>query len=247
MSFGIYIHVPFCRRRCVYCDFYLTTNTNLIDDFVKSLCSEIALFAAETEDKHADTVFFGGGTPGLLGKKHLSDIFESLYRNFNIADGAEISLECNPEDISDDESKLKDFSSAGINRLSIGVQSFHGDELKFLTREHTARDSRESVIKAKKYFKNVSADIIYSLPGQTKEKLLLNLKEAEDLRIPHVSAYTLIFEKGTLLYRDMSNNKVKQNPDTVESELYHTANDYLRSLGYNHYEVSNYARKDFES
>lgn len=247
MSFGIYIHVPFCRRRCRYCDFYLTTNTKLTGDFTESLEEEMRMFAAEYGRLKADSIFFGGGTPSMLDLNQLNGIVNALRRYFDVSPDSEITLECNPEDISADDVKLKGLKDAGVNRLSIGAQSFDETELKFLTREHTPSDSKQSVINALKFFDNVSVDIIYSIPGQTRDSLLKNLEVLNSLGVPHVSAYTLIFEKGTLLYDEMSKKKVAQNSDAVESALYHAANDFLGSNGYEHYEISNYARKGFES
>ncbi len=247
MSSGIYIHVPFCRRRCRYCDFYISTNQKLTGSFTEALINEIGMFSAANGRKKIDSVFFGGGTPSLLDKKQLESILNALRKSFDVSEDTEITLECNPEDISGDENMAKDFHDCGINRLSIGAQSFNDEELKFLTREHNACDSEKSVINAMKHIGNVSVDLIYSIPGQTAEKLLRNLEKAKSLNVPHVSAYTLIFEKGTLLYKQMSSGKVSQNSDETESVLYSTVNDYLKPNGYVHYEVSNYAMPGFES
>ncbi|MDD5362948.1 MAG: radical SAM family heme chaperone HemW [Ignavibacteria bacterium] len=247
MSSGIYIHVPFCHRRCTYCDFYLTTNTKLTDIFIKSLVKEFELVSKSLENKDIDSVFLGGGTPSILNKQQLSAVFSALKNYFNLSGESEITIECNPEDISKDTEKLEYFRNCGINRISIGTQSFINNELYFLTREHTEEDSVKAVRNAKNIFDNVSVDLIYSIPAQTEKSLMYNLDKIIELDIPHVSAYTLIFEEGTLLHKAYSKKKINKNTDAKESELYFLVNNYLASKGYMHYEVSNYAKPGFES
>jgi oxygen-independent coproporphyrinogen III oxidase len=247
LSTGIYIHVPFCRRRCTYCDFYLTTNTKLTDIFIKSLVKEFELVSKSLENKDIDSVFLGGGTPSILSKEQLSSVFSALKKYFVVSEDAEITIECNPEDISKDTEKLEHFRNCGINRISIGTQSFLNNELYFLTREHSEEDSAKAVMNAKKIFDNVSADLIYSIPAQTEKSLTHNLEKIIELDIPHVSAYTLIFEEGTLLHKAYSKKKINKNTDVKESELYFLVNEYLAAKGYTHYEVSNYAKPGFES
>jgi oxygen-independent coproporphyrinogen III oxidase len=247
LSTGIYIHIPFCRRRCTYCDFYLTTNTKLIDGFVKSLTKEIKLVSKTLANRDIDSIFLGGGTPSILNRDQLSTVFSTLRENFNVSEESEITIECNPEDISKDTEKLEYFGNNGINRISIGAQSFINSELYFLTREHTQDDSIKAAKNAKKIFDNVSVDLIYSLPGQSESSLLRNLETIGELDIPHVSAYTLIYEEGTLLYKAYTKKKISRNSDVKESELYFLVNNTLESNGYNHYEVSNYANPGFES
>ncbi len=247
MSFGVYIHVPFCRRRCAYCDFYLTTNTRLIEDFVAALINEIGIFSELTPGSNVDTVYFGGGTPSMLDPKQINLILETLDRHYAITDNPEISIECNPEDILSGNNMLEDYAKCGINRLSIGVQSFLDDELKFLTRCHDASGSFKSVQTAKNFFGNVSVDVIYSIPGKSKASALKNIDAVLNLGVPHVSAYTLIFEKGTLLHKAFEKGNVNPNTDTEEAELYFAIGDTLLKNGYNHYEVSNFAKPGFES
>ncbi len=247
MSFGIYIHVPFCRRRCAYCDFYLTTNTRLIDDFINALNNEIRIFSGLTSDRNIDTVYFGGGTPSMLLPKQINEILDTLNRHFALSANPEISIECNPEDILAENNILEDYAKCGINRLSIGVQSFLDDELKFLTRCHDASGSYKSVQTAKDFFDNVSVDIIYSIPDKSKTSALKNIDAVLNLGVPHVSAYTLIFEKGTLLHKTFESGKIIPNTDSEEAELYFTIGETLVRNGYNHYEVSNFAKPGFES
>lgn len=242
---GLYIHIPFCRRKCTYCDFYLVTNLNIIDKFVTNLLKEIELTAPLYKNEKFNTVFFGGGTPSLLPPERLKEIIAALKNNFSITDNSEITIESNPEDfISAD---FEEYKSAGINRFSFGVQSFIDEELKFLTRWHTAEQAETVIRECRKVFDNVSCDIIYSLPDQTKENLQYSLNKVIELNIPHVSAYTLIFEEQTKLFTLLQKNLVKQNEDAIESDLYSFVSNFLRKNGFAHYEVSNYAKPGYES
>ncbi|MFN3781449.1 MAG: coproporphyrinogen-III oxidase family protein, partial [Candidatus Kapaibacteriota bacterium] len=165
---GIYIHIPFCEKKCIYCDFYSITNKSLIDYFITSLLKEITLFADainKADKKSVETIYFGGGTPSILSPKAFEKIFETLYQKFNINEQCEITIECNPG--TDFTSKLSEFKSLGINRISIGVQSLHPEELKFLTRIHTRNQAIEAIERTLSFFENVNVDIIFSLPYQT--------------------------------------------------------------------------------
>ena len=244
---GIYVHIPFCNKRCTYCDFYFTTNLKLIEKFLAGLFIEIGLLKNVYKDETFNSIFIGGGTPSVLSSRQIEKILNSLHKNFNIENNSEISIETNPEDFLKDEIKLADFRSIGINRLSLGIQSLVEKELKFLTRSHSPENALFVLKAAKKYFDNISVDIIYSLPSQTQKELSVTLKKVTDLDIPHISAYTLIFEEGTILFRDMQKNKIKVNPDVDESELYFFLTDFLVSKGYNHYEISNYSKNGYES
>lgn len=244
---GIYIHIPFCRRRCNYCDFYLTTNLKAIDNFLISLKKEMSIMKDSYKNEVFDSIFIGGGTPSVLSSQQLHDILNSLNNNFTIDGNAEISVESNPEDFISEKNKLKEYKEIGINRLSLGVQSFLDKELKFLTREHTAEDSENVINYAQKYFENLSVDIIYSLPGQSSHDLQITLNKVCDLDIPHVSAYTLIFEEKTVLYNDFVKKKIIKNSDLLESELYFYLYDFLNKSNFNHYEVSNYSKPGYES
>lgn len=246
---GLYIHIPFCRRKCTYCDFYLVTNLNIVDKFVTNLLKEIELTSPFYKNEKYDTIFFGGGTPSVLTPARLKEIIEALKSNFNLSKNSEITIEANPEDFQKDFiiANFKEYKSAGINRFSFGVQSFIDDELKFLTRMHTAEQAENVIRECRKVFDNVSCDIIYSLPNQTKENLQYSLNKVIELNIPHVSAYTLIFEEQTKLYTLLQKNLVKQNEDSVESDLYSFVSDFLTLHGFTHYEVSNYAKPGYES
>jgi oxygen-independent coproporphyrinogen III oxidase len=244
---GIYIHIPFCRRKCNYCDFYLITNTSILDRFLNNLKNEIEIFSSEYKIYSFDSVFIGGGTPSILSAKQIERILNALFKNYNISADSEITIETNPEDFIIVPNKLKSFKSVGINRISFGVQSFNNDELIFLTRKHTSEHAIEVIKEAKKYFDNISIDLIYSLPGQNLIQLVKTIDMAIKLDIPHISAYTLIYENETPIFNMLGKMKIKMNNDEFESELYKIFSYKLIKSGYEHYEVSNYAKKGFES
>lgn len=244
---GIYIHIPFCRRKCSYCDFYLITNLNIVERFLDNLINEIILSANNYRNDFFDSIFIGGGTPSILTGEQVSRILVALKNNYNISDESEITIEANPEDFIENENLFNQLKNSGINRISFGIQSFNDDELKFLTREHTSEQAIEVIKNAKKYFSNISIDLIYSLPGQKLKNLENTLDTAITLNIPHISAYTLIYEKETPVYNQLKRNIITQTDDKKESELYLLFSEKLISQGYRHYEVSNYAKEGNES
>jgi oxygen-independent coproporphyrinogen-3 oxidase len=224
----------------------LTTNLNLLDKFVDALLIEIKLSASRYPDSIVDTIFFGGGTPSLLSSNQFDRIINALSNNFNIHN-PEITIECNPEDIISDENKFSEFSKTGANRISVGVQSFIDEELQFLTRMHNGNDSYKSLEIAKKYFGNVSADLIYSLKDQKVTDIEYNLNKILELDLQHVSAYTLILEKGTLLYKEYVRKDLLKHVDEDNPEFYEFVNKTLKDNNFDHYEVSNYAKEGFRS
>jgi oxygen-independent coproporphyrinogen-3 oxidase len=245
---GIYIHIPFCERKCIYCDFYSVENLNLIDRFTESLLKEIEIFSIEADffnDSIFDTIYFGGGTPSLLEPAQIEKILSKLSQSFKISSNPEITLETNPGTV--DKRKLLEFKNLGVNRISFGVQSFFDDDLKFLGRIHTGEDAFKCVNDSFEVgFENVSIDLIFGLPGQTVEKWLENLKFAVSLNVPHISAYNLIVERGTPLHELFSLGKVQIPEDEIQAQLYERTIDFLENAGYVHYEVSNYAFEGFE-
>ena len=244
---GIYIHIPFCRKKCNYCDFFLVTNLDLINIFIKSLIKEIQLSAKKLKDDKFDSIFFGGGTPSLLTAETIGLILNSIRTHLNISELSEVSIESNPEDFLIDKKKLSEFKDVGINRLSIGIESFINKELKFLSREHSFDNIEKVLTDAVKIFKNISIDLVYSLPSQKIDDILYNLNKAIEFNIPHISAYTLIYEPETILYKDLKQKKFIRNDDNYEFLLYNTLNDFLNNHNYEHYEVSNYAKPGYES
>lgn len=247
MNLGLYIHIPFCHRRCTYCDFYLTTNLNLLDNFVDALIKEIKLYSLKYPGCTVETVFFGGGTPSVLTSNQFDMIISAIQNNFNVISSPEITIECNPEDIIANTTKFSEFKNIGANRISVGVQSFIDKELSFLTRLHNGSDSVRSLEISKSIFDNVSADLIYSFNGQDLNDVEYNLNKILELDLQHISAYTLILEKGTLLYKEYERKNLLKTIDTENPKFYEFVNSTLKDNGFIHYEVSNYAKDGFLS
>ena len=241
-----YIHIPFCDHKCVYCDFYSIITSDNVQSFLKCLKKEIEHYSAiYSGERELMSIYFGGGTPSLMEPDYISEIINNIRENFNVEKNAEITLETNPGTVSLE--KLKMFRALGVNRLSIGIQSFDDYELKFLTRIHDS----ETAIKTVNYameagFENVSLDLIFNLPGQTKSKWIKNLEQAVKLPIKHISAYSLILERGTILNKMVLDGKVKIADEDYDAELYETTIELLISNGFYQYEVSNFAKPGFE-
>ena len=249
---SLYLHLPFCVRKCRYCDFLSGPyDASVRRRYLRALETEIQL-SAETfgngnERLSADTVFLGGGTPSLLDADELAHLMAVLSESFRILPGAEITMECNPGTV--DREKLLAFREAGINRLSIGVQSFRDEELKLLGRIHTAEEAKQCVLDARwAGFDNISLDLISALPGQNIGQWMESLREAAALAPEHISAYSLILEDGTPLKEAALEGKLPRLPDEDEDrKMYHETRSFLAEHGYHRYEISNYAKKGFES
>ncbi len=243
---ALYIHIPFCDHKCIYCDFYSIITKDNIPSFLSSLQKEIDYYSnLYSKDRYFTTIYFGGGTPSLMESWYISEIIDYIYKNFSISKNPEITLETNPGTVN--PKKLKEFFTAGINRLSIGIQSFDENDLRFLTRIHdktTAIDTIHNAVKAG--FENISADLIFNLPGQTKAKWLDNLKAVVGLPVKHISAYSLILERGTILNKMVLDGKVKIEGEDYDAELYELTIDFLNSHGFTQYEVSNFSKEGYE-
>jgi len=241
---SLYVHIPFCERKCLYCDFYSVADRGQVEDFLVALRREIALRAAEGAGAEFQTVFFGGGTPSLLAPQQIETILSQLQRAFRIAPDAEITLEANPGTVTGET--LRAFRALGVNRLSVGIQSFHDPELRFLGRIHDRAEALRCVELARDAgFDNVGIDLIYSIPGQTLTAWEGNLKIATDLAPQHIAAYSLIVEDGTPLARLVEIGEVRPNPTGLEAAMYEWTMELLDRRGYEHYEVSNYALPGF--
>jgi oxygen-independent coproporphyrinogen-3 oxidase len=241
-----YIHIPFCDHKCIYCDFYSIITSDNIPSFVNTLKKEIYYYADKhTRDRLLTSIYFGGGTPSLMEPDSLDEIITTVRKNFNVSDSAEVTMETNPGTV--DKQKLKKFKKVGINRLSIGIQSFHDDELKFLTRIHNCETAINTVNSAAgEGFDNISIDLIFNLPGQTKEKWISNLKQAIKLPVKHISAYSLILERGTILNKMFLDGKVILHDGDHDAYLYETTVEFLTDKGFTQYEVSNFTKPGFE-
>ncbi len=243
---SLYLHIPFCERKCIYCDFYSIENLKPMQTFVEALQKEISMYKSYSHRETIETIFFGGGTPSLLSDDSLKSIFETIHQNFNINKNVEITLEANPGTV--DEKKLHSFREIGINRLSFGVQSFHQNELEFLGRIHNAEQAINSVKSAQDVgFENINIDLIYSLPQQSMKNWEATLEKAVALGTQHISAYSLIVEPNTPLNRMVESKQITPMPTEQDAEMYEFTMKFLQERGFVHYEVSNYARAGFES
>lgn len=239
---GIYIHVPFCAKRCAYCDFYTQTNHNLINEYVDAVCKEIELRKDYLHNEPIKTIYFGGGTPSQLSPEQIEKIMTQLGRFYDLSLCEEISLEANPDDLTD-EFLSRLLALVPINRISMGVQSFNDDDLHFLNRRHSAAQAKEAVALCRKHgITNISIDLIYGLPDQTLEKWERNIQEAILLGTPHLSAYHLIYEEGTPLYKLWEKGKVKQADEELSVEMFKMLIDELEKAGIEQYEISNFAK-----
>ncbi|MFZ4619454.1 MAG: radical SAM family heme chaperone HemW [Bacteroidota bacterium] len=244
---SLYLHIPFCEHKCIYCDFYSIENMDSKERFLKSLETEIRMRAERFDHTQTiETIFFGGGTPSLLTKQQFERIFSLLHKYFRIDPNAEITCESNPGTV--ELNKLSDFRAVGFNRISFGIQSFHDDDLKFLTRIHSAEEAERAVESAYRAgFDNVSCDLIFALPNQSPERWKENLRRAIALKPKHISAYALIVEEQTPLATMVKNKLVAPLPDEEDAELYEITIETLTSNGYAQYEVSNFAQPGFHS
>ena len=241
-----YIHIPFCDHKCIYCDFYSIITTDSVSSFLTALKKEIEYYSNHySSQREFISIFFGGGTPSLMEPEYIHEIINQVKKNFFVKEDAEITLETNPGTVS--KSKLEEFRKIGINRLSVGIQSFNEAELKFLTRIHSAQTAIETVENASSVgFENINVDLIFNLPGQSKEKWLFNLEQAKKLPVKHVSAYSLILERGTILNKMVLDGKVKMQDDDYDADLYESTLNFFEQNGFNQYEVSNFAKPGYE-
>jgi len=243
---GLYIHIPFCDHKCIYCDFYSITNTAKTEEYIDALVREIQYYSPLYKDSHNFTsLFFGGGTPSFIAPELIQKIIFALRHDYTVSPDAEITIETNPGTV--DEHKLRSYLSMGVNRISIGIQSFDDDDLRFLTRIHNAELAKSTVQLAKQVgFNNINVDLIFNLPGQTSAKWESNLAQALALPIQHISAYSLILEEGTPLFGMVEKGKVRLQGDDDDAELYADTIDTLIKKGFKQYEVSNFCKPEFE-
>lgn len=241
-----YIHIPFCDHKCIYCDFYSIITSDNISNYLTALKKEIDYYAnIYSAERELFTIYFGGGTPSLMEPGYIEEIISYIKNNFKVDENAEVTLETNPGTV--DLNKFLDFKKAGINRISVGIQSFDKDELKFLTRIHDSETAAQTIINASEAgFENISLDLIFNLPGQTKEKWRSNLEKAIELPIKHISTYSLILERGTILNKMVIDGKVQMQGEDYDAELYEETINFLELKGYIQYEVSNFAKPGYE-
>jgi oxygen-independent coproporphyrinogen-3 oxidase len=238
---GIYLHIPFCRQACHYCNFHFSTSLKLKNEFIDALLKEIQLqknyLPAGAEQ--VNTIYFGGGTPSLLTPEELSAILQSLREHFSVAADAEVTLEANPDDLT--EEKLQDWKKLGVNRLSIGVQSFFEDDLRWMNRAHTAQQAINNLQLARQYFNNITIDLIYGTPTLPDDNWRHNVQQAIALGITHISCYALTVEPGTALASMITKHKVTDVNTEDQARQFLLLMQWMQDAGYEHYEISNFA------
>lgn len=243
---GIYFHIPFCKQACTYCNFHFSTNLQSVGKITDALCKELEIRKRYIENENIGTIYFGGGTPSLLSKRQLSILIDTIYSNFTVLEKPEITIEVNPDDLSPEY--LKQLQSISINRLSIGIQSFFEDDLKYMHRAHTSIQALECVERSQESgFDNISIDLIYGVPNSTLDKWKRNLDTLSSFDIQHLSCYALTVEPKTILAHQIS-KKISPAPDdenTIQQFSY--LMDHCNDLGFRQYEISNYSKPGFES
>lgn len=240
---GLYIHVPFCQRKCAYCDFYSRAESQFIEAYVEALCREIAeskIYLDQAAPYYIATIYFGGGTPSLLQASQFRRIFDRLSEYYDLSRVSEISLEANPDDLS--PAYLQSLRSLPFNRLSIGIQSFQDEELAFIQRRHDAQTAIAAVNNARQAgFDNISIDLMFGLPGQSKESFSKSIQQAIALKPEHLSAYMLGLEPEVPLAKSLEAGLWQACDDDTAAEMYQALSEQLQAAGYEHYEISNFA------
>jgi len=242
---GIYIHIPFCKQACHYCDFHFSTSLKKKEEMVLALAKEIVLRKDEFKEEIVETLYFGGGTPSLLEVAHIKLLIETVQAHYSVVANPEITLEANPDDIS--EQRLIDWSSAGINRLSIGIQSFFEDDLKLMNRAHNAAEAMQCLQLATQYFDNITIDLIYGMPNMSKERWLQNIETALAFNIPHISSYALTVEPKTALHSFIQKGLIPPLEEELAQEHFLLLVDTLEEKGFIHYELSNFSKENYFS
>ena len=246
---GIYIHIPFCKQACHYCDFHFSTSMKKKDEMVLALAKELQLrkdeFQYDAEFPCIETIYFGGGTPSVLNVEDIQLLIDTVRQDYPVSQNPEITLEANPDDLS--EENLKAFAAIGINRLSIGIQSFFEEDLKLMHRAHDSVQAKKCLEFATRYFDNISLDLIYGIPGMTNERWQQNIETALSFGIPHISSYALTVEPKTALNKLIQTGKVAAPKDEVAQEHFLILVETLEAKGFLHYELSNFGKENYFS
>lgn len=243
---GLYVHIPFCKQACHYCDFHFSTNQQVKTELVDQIAHELLLQKDYLQGEQLETIYFGGGTPSLLTAKELDVLFSAIHKNYEVSSTPEITVEANPDDLTPE--KLRELKTIGVNRLSIGIQSFDEIVLRFLNRAHTVNEATNCVELAHKAgIENLSIDLIYSIPGQPEEALKNNLDKAFALQPTHISAYSLTVEEKTVFGKWVNQGKLVVVDDDKSATQFEIVMNFLTAKGYQHYEISNYCLPGYES
>lgn len=238
---GIYMHIPFCKTRCIYCDFYSTTQSRLQEPYVKALCKELEMRMEYLQGEPIETIYLGGGTPSQLCRENFEQIFATIERVYGLNHCREITLEANPDDLTPEY--LEALSALPFNRISMGIQTFDDTTLKLLNRRHNAAQAIQAVENCRRYgFHNISIDLIYGLPGENAQSWEKHLDQAIRLNVEHISAYHLTYEEGTPLYNMLQKHRVKEVDEDSSVRFFSILMDKLKAAGYEHYEISNFCR-----
>jgi oxygen-independent coproporphyrinogen III oxidase len=242
---GIYIHIPFCKQACHYCDFHFSTSMKKKEDMVLALAKEIRMRKNEFKIETIETIYFGGGTPSVLTTAEIQFLIDAVYENYAVSKNPEITLEANPDDLSKD--RIIELSKSPINRLSIGVQSFFEDDLTMMNRAHNSVEARKCLKEATKYFDNISLDLIYGIPGMSNEKWKQNIETALSFGVPHISSYALTVEPKTALSKLIQTGKIAKPKDEVAEEHFQILVETIENNGFIHYELSNFGKENYFS
>lgn len=241
---GIYLHIPFCKQACHYCDFHFSTSLKKKTELVNALCKELVLRKNELPGT-VETIYFGGGTPSLLTREELDLIFKTIYDNYSVSENSEATLEANPDDLT--EEKIKQLANSPINRLSIGIQSFFEEYLKLMNRAHNAKEAEHCLTLATQYFDNISLDLIYGVPGMTNDRWKQNIEKALSFGIPHISSYALTVEPKTALDTFIKKGIVSPVEDALAEKHFFTLIETLNVANFVHYELSNFGKEGYFS
>lgn len=257
-AFSIYIHIPFCKQACHYCDFHFSTSLKKKDALITALSKELELRKDEFKNSSVETIYFGGGTPSLLSIDELQSLIAEVYKHYIVAENPEITLEANPDDLiklpakagvaqAASASIFKAYKSIGINRLSIGIQSFFEEDLKLMNRAHNAEEAKNCLEEATKYFDNISLDLIYGIPGMSNARWIQNIETALRFNIPHISSYALTVEPKTALDTFIKKGIIDAVDDDLAQEQFHILIEKLEAQGFIHYELSNFGKPEYFS
>ena len=242
---GIYIHIPFCKQACHYCDFHFSTSMKKKEEMVLAIAKEIQMRKNEFQNEIVETIYFGGGTPSVLSSEEINFLISEIYKHFTVAENPEITLEANPDDLSSD--RIIELVQSPINRLSIGIQSFFEDDLEMMNRAHNAEEAKRCLELATHYFDNISLDLIYGIPGMTNQKWKQNIETALSFGISHVSSYALTVEPKTALNKLIQTGKIAKPKDEVAQEHFAILVEMLEANGFIHYELSNFGKENYFS
>lgn len=242
---GIYIHIPFCKQACFYCDFHFSTSLKKKDELVNSLIHEIELRKDELNNDVIQTIYFGGGTPSMLSQAEIDAIIAAVYKNHTVVTHPEVTLEANPDDLT--EEKILELAKSRINRLSIGIQSFLERDLKLMNRAHKAEEAKKSLSLATQHFENISVDLIYGIPGLSNKEWKKNIENTLSFGIPHISSYALTVEPKTALASFIKKGIIDDVDDEQAQEQFHILLDELTKHNFIHYELSNFGKEGYFS